>query len=181
MKLLLSPFAALVRRACVFLLLFASCKKSADHASAPPVVNAEDKAEKYIGTYHVIENASVYYPPGDSTHTEFPGYVIRDYSTLGTILPNDLVFTDTINIISFVQSARDPAPWLIPGRDINYGSDTITFKVYKDPVHGDRDTIMSAYGDLALVRILGKDSLSLNYYFGIGYVTYAINQIWVKN
>ncbi|HEY4209805.1 MAG TPA: hypothetical protein VGM31_23430 [Puia sp.] len=181
MKLLLPPPAILARRACVLLLLFTSCKKSADHSNVVPIPNAEDKAQKYIGTYHVVENASVYYPPGDSTVTEFPGYIIRDHSTLGTILPNDLVFTDTINIISFVQSNRAAVPWLIPGRDINYGSDTITFKVYRDPAHADRDTIMSAYGDLALVRVLGKDSLSLNYFFGIGYITYAIQQTWVKN
>jgi len=182
MNLLLPPSATPVRWVLVLLLLFAACKKSADHSTAPPVPNAEDKAKKYIGSYHVIEKASVYYPAGGDTVIEFAGEVIRDHSTLGTILPNGLLFTDTINIISFVQSGRNPAPdWAIPGREINYGSDTITFKVYKDTVNTGRDTIMCAYGDLALVRVLGKDSLSLSYYFGLGYITYAINQTWIKN
>ncbi|HVU57908.1 MAG TPA: hypothetical protein VHD83_22760 [Puia sp.] len=183
MKLLLPPSASLVRWACVLLLLFASCKKSADHSPARSIPVAEDKAKKYIGSYHVTEYSSIYYPPGDTTRTEFAGQIIRDHSTLGSIVPNDLLFTDTINVISFIQSGRDPAPeWVIPGRDINYGSDTITFKVYRDSTSSvGKDTIMSAYGDLALVRVLGKDSLSLSYYFGIGYVTYYINQIWIKN
>jgi len=182
MKLLLPPFAMPVRWVFILLLLFASCKKSADHSTVSPVVTAEDKTPKYVGTYHVKENASVYYPPGGDTLIEFTGQIIRDHSSLGTILPNGLVFTDTLNVISFVQSGRIPAPeWVISGRDINYGSDTITFKIYKDSVNAGRDTIMSAYGDLARVQILGKDSLSLSYYFGLGYVTYAINQTWIKN
>lgn len=182
MERLLSPSTIPVRWVFVLFLLFASCKKSADHSTAPPITTAEDKAKKYIGSYHVIENASVYYPAGGDTIIEFTGQVIRDHSTLGTILPNGLLFTDTINVISFIQSGRNPAPgWVIPGRDINYGSDTITFKIYRDTVNTGRDTIMSAYGDLALVRILGKDSLLLSYYFGLGYVTYAINQTWIKN
>lgn len=182
MKLLLPSPAIPVRWVFILLLLFASCKKSAVHSIAPPTPSAEDKTKKYVGTYHVIEDASVYYPPGGDTVIEFAGQIIRDHSSLGTILPNGLVFTDTINVISFVQSGRNPAPeWVIPGRDINYGSDTITFKIYKDSTGTGKDTIMSAYGDLARVRILGKDSLSLSYYFGLGYVTYAINQTWVKN
>jgi len=182
MKLLLPPSVLPARWVLVLLLLFAYCKKSADHAPARSIPNAEDKAQKYIGSYHVIEKSSMYYPAGGDTIIEFAGQVIRDHSTLGTILPNGLLFTDTINIISFVQSGRNPAPaWVLPGREINYGSDTITFKIYKDTLFTGQDTIICAYGDLALVRILGKDSLSLSYYFGLGYVTYAINQTWIKN
>jgi hypothetical protein len=182
MKRQLSPSAIRVGWILILLLLFTDCKKSADQATAPPVPTAGDKAKKYIGNYHVIENASVYYPAGGDTVIEFAGQVIRDHSTLGTILPNGLLFTDTINVISFVQSGRSPAPeWVISGREINYGSDTITFKVYSDSTQTGKDTILCAYGDLARVRILGKDSLLLSYYFGLGYITYSINQTWIKN
>jgi hypothetical protein len=182
MKRQLPPTAATVRWVLVLLLLFTNCKKSADHSPIPATPKAEDKAKKYIGTYHVIENTSVYYPAGGDTTIEFAGQVIRDHSTLESILPNGLLFTDTINVISFVQSGRNPAPeWVISGREINYGSDTITFKIYNDSTRAGRDTILCAYGDLARVRILSKDSLLLSYYFGLGYITYSINQTWIKN
>lgn len=180
MKLLLQPAAFTARRVLILLLLFASCKKSSDHPFVTPV--AEDKAQKYIGTYHVTEDAFVYYPvAGDTTHTEFTGQIIRDHSFPGSILPDDRQFTDTLNVIALIQSGRDPAPqWAAPGREINYGSDTITFKVYKHPVDAARDTIMSAYGILVELQILGKDSLSLRYIFGSSAAAYSIYQKWVK-
>ncbi|MDO6432911.1 hypothetical protein Q4E93_20045 [Flavitalea sp. BT771] len=180
MKHALLPYSNDAKRVFFVLLLFASCKKSTD---LPPVnPSAIDLAKNYVGTYHVTEDASVFYPEGAHTISEFTGHIIRDYSYRGSpIVPDGRLFRDTINVIAFVQSGRNPAPnWAAPGRDVDLGSDTITFKVFKSSVDPLRDTIMGVYGGLADAQVLGKDSLLFNYMYGWGAIAYVVKQTWVK-
>lgn len=160
------------------LLILISCKKSGPAAVTPSAV---DLAKAYVGTYHVKEEAYVFYPEGAHSYSEFTGQVIRDHSFIRPPIDMAYSFRDTINVISFVQSGRNPAPsWAAPGRDIDFGSDTITFKVFKDSLNPAKDTIVGVYGGLAAVRILGKDSLFYNYMYGGGAVAYVVKQTWVK-
>jgi len=181
MKYAFLPYSTDVKKVFFVLLLLASCKKSTD---LPPVTpSANDLAGTYVGTYHVTEDASVFYPEGAHTISEFTGHIIRDYCYRGSpIVPDGRSFLDTINVISFVQSGRDPAPnWAVPGRDVDFASDTITFKVFKVAADPLRDTIMGVYGGVADVQVLGKDSLAFNYMYGTwGSVAYVVKQIWVK-
>ena len=174
------PHSIYLNRVCTILILFASCKKSTDLPSANP--STEDLAKAYVGTYHVTEDASVFYPAGPHTQSEFTGQIVRDHSILSFPVSSDgYLFTDTINVIAFVQSGRNPAPaWAVEGRDIAYGSDTITFKVFKSAIDVSKDTIVGVYGGLAEVRVLGKDSLSYSYMYGAGSIAYVVNQTWVK-
>jgi hypothetical protein len=164
----------------LLLLITLSCKKSVN-APAPAIPTPADLSGSLIGTYHVTEDETIFYPPGPHAYSSFTGKIIRDQIGWGSSVNDGLGFEDTSNVISFVQSGRNPAPfWAAPGRDYNFGSDTLTFKIFPDSASLSKDSIITAVGGDDDVQVLGKDSLLLTYIYGGGSVAYVVAQTWVK-
>ena len=166
--------------AALLLLITLSCKKSVN-PPAPATPAAPYLSGSLIGTYHVTEDETLFYPSGPHSYSSFTGKIIRDQIGWGSTVNDGLGFEDTTNVISFVQSGRNPAPdWAAPGRDYNYGSDTLTFKIFPNSAGLSKDSIVTAVGGDDNVQILGKDSLLLTYIYGGGPVAYVVAQTWVK-
>ena len=179
------PTGCLKKTAVIFLLLGSmACRKSVDSpntGSTATTSTVPDMARPYLGVYTVSEVASVLYPAGDTTYSTFTGQIIRD--SMGWLSPasDGLSFEDSLNVIDFVQSGRNPAPiWASPGRGSNFGSDTITFKFYQDSASRMNDTLVSSYITTATAQIISKDTILLNYFFGSGPIAYVVSQTWVK-
>jgi len=131
----------------VVIFCMSSCKKDDnDGGSSSP-----DKADKYVGTYNVSEDATILFNTTFNEHHDFVGHIIKGSAG---------------DKIKFIQVPRTPQPvW------VNQGSDTLELQITSV------DSLTSTNTSFGYIN---NGVLHIQYYFGSGASVYDVKQTWQK-